>query len=190
MHKSKSGFTVIELLVALVIIAVLATILIGAYRGAQDRAKDTQTLNAVNQWTKVLQQYKVRNGTFPTVSSCLGKDYYYNIDESSATTGTGQCRQDNATTGILTNATFYSQISKYLTGNPTPAMTTSANSTTSWYRGAYYYIDGANSRIDFALTKSAGTCPATTSGLTLNTGANTTDGDLICTYILGQTAGY
>jgi len=38
MHKSRSGFTIVELLIVIVVIAILATISVVAYSGIRDRA--------------------------------------------------------------------------------------------------------------------------------------------------------
>jgi prepilin-type N-terminal cleavage/methylation domain-containing protein len=41
MLKTKSGFTIVELLIVIVVIGILAAITIVAYNGIQDRANDT-----------------------------------------------------------------------------------------------------------------------------------------------------
>jgi prepilin-type N-terminal cleavage/methylation domain-containing protein len=55
------GFTIVELLVVTVVIAVLASITVVTYNGVQDRAINTQTLLAVNQWEKILRTYQQLN---------------------------------------------------------------------------------------------------------------------------------
>lgn len=42
MRKSVSGFTIVELLIVIIVIAILATISVVAYNGVQQRAKFTQ----------------------------------------------------------------------------------------------------------------------------------------------------
>lgn len=192
MTKRLRGFTLAELAIVIVVIGILAAIVVVNYSGAQDRAKNAQTLNAVDQWLKALEMYRARNGAFPNISSCLGANYGYNIDGTGAS-GIGQCRQDNVTTGVVDNAAFDSLLSKYLSGNPTPAIiTTIVTNPTYWYRGAYYYVTGGNSRIDFTLTAAAGSCPAKIGGdIALSNGGYTgTNGNLLCAYIIGPTTGY
>lgn len=55
------GFTIIELLVVVVVVAVLASITVVAYNGVQDRAINSQTLTAVSQWEKILRTYQQLN---------------------------------------------------------------------------------------------------------------------------------
>jgi general secretion pathway protein G len=190
MHKAAKGFTVIEMIVVIVIIAILASITYVAYNGAQDRAKNAQTVSAAEQWIKALQISKVRNGTFPSVVSCLGANYNYNYDNAGSS-GIGQCRQDNSSYGVTTNSTFYAALDPYITGNPTPAMISAVNTSTAWYRGLYYYIGAGNvGRVDFTLTSSASSCPDQVGGVANFTAGHTTDGDWLCTYAIGSTLSY
>lgn len=190
MQKRRKGFTIVEIIVVVVIISILASIAIATYRGVQDRAKNSQTVNAAEQWLKALQIYQARNGGLPTVNSCLGANYNYNADNT-GTSGVGQCRQDNSTVGVTTNSTFMTAIQPFITGNPTPAMTTAVNNTTYWYRGLYYYIGGGNmARIDFVLTPASGGCPDRLADIPNNTAGTTSDGNYVCTYVIGNTGDY
>lgn len=73
--KHKHGFTVIELLAVIVIIAILASVTVVAYQGAQNRAKNAAVTSAANQWEKILKLYKTKTGKYPSYGpSCLGSD--------------------------------------------------------------------------------------------------------------------
>jgi len=55
------GFTIVELLIVVVVIAILAAITIVAYNGIQNRAKASATQSAVSQAVKKIGLYKVDN---------------------------------------------------------------------------------------------------------------------------------
>ncbi|HEY1085714.1 MAG TPA: type II secretion system protein [Candidatus Saccharimonadales bacterium] len=83
----RSGFTVVELLMVIVVIAILAAVTIVTYSGVQQRARNAQTAGAVNQYLKIFKLYASNNnGTYPTSANlsgaqyaCLGEDYTSNV---------------------------------------------------------------------------------------------------------------
>ena len=151
------GFTIVELLIVIVVIAILAAISIVAYNGMQTRARNNQTITAVNAWAKAVKLYTADKGTVPPWSACLGAPYGYGPNGSDASGF--QCRQDNATVGINTVSAFNTAIAEYV-GNstPTPYMKSFVNSATNWYRGAYLY-NTSPQRIDFVLEGNVSPCP-------------------------------
>jgi prepilin-type N-terminal cleavage/methylation domain-containing protein len=70
--KTKSGFTIVELLIVIVVIAILATISIVAYNGIQSRARDSARLNNAKDITGSLERYYVFNGNYPNPTSLNG----------------------------------------------------------------------------------------------------------------------
>lgn len=68
MHKRRlPGFTIVELLIVVVIIAILASITIVAYNGIQARAKDSSQKAAVASVKKALEMYMADNGAYPDI---------------------------------------------------------------------------------------------------------------------------
>jgi prepilin-type N-terminal cleavage/methylation domain-containing protein len=65
--QKQKGFTIVELLIVIVVIAILAAITIVAYNGIQNRAKDGARDNAVSTIRKVLEQYKIDEGQYPNI---------------------------------------------------------------------------------------------------------------------------
>jgi len=65
-HKQE-GFTIVELLVVIVVIAILASISVVSYNGIQNRAKDSARDSAAGTIRKVLEFYKGENGSYPNV---------------------------------------------------------------------------------------------------------------------------
>ena len=73
---SDPGFTVIELLTVIVIIALLAVTTAVTYRGVQDRAKDAVRVQDAATISKALQSYNARNGNYPNEQSASWEDSY------------------------------------------------------------------------------------------------------------------
>lgn len=65
MNKQRSGFTLVELLIVIVVIAILASISIVAYQGIQSRARDTQRLQDVKTIAKAMEMYYADKGVYP-----------------------------------------------------------------------------------------------------------------------------
>lgn len=60
--KQRQGFTIVELLIVVVVIAILAAITIVAYNGISNRAKSSATLSSVEQAGKKVATYAIANG--------------------------------------------------------------------------------------------------------------------------------
>jgi len=63
--SGKHGFTIVELLIVIVVIAILAAITIVAYNGIQQRARNSQRLEDIQTIAKALEMYYIDNGQFP-----------------------------------------------------------------------------------------------------------------------------
>jgi prepilin-type N-terminal cleavage/methylation domain-containing protein len=93
----QSGFTIVELLIVIVVIAILAAITIVAYNGIQTRARNSQIISGVNAYRKAIELYAVDAGAYPSVTGCLGADYPSNA----CWTGINGNRSVNATLDSL-----------------------------------------------------------------------------------------
>lgn len=65
MWAKQKGFTIVELLIVIVIIAILATITIVAYNGIQARAQESAVRSDLTNASKKLQLFYVDNNRFP-----------------------------------------------------------------------------------------------------------------------------
>lgn len=108
-NSSTAGFTIVELLIVIVVIAILATISIVAYRGIQERARASEATSGLAQAKKKLELYKVDNSTYPTSGNLASAgvtdtdvSYQYTSDGSAycltATVGTTSYKATNTTT--------------------------------------------------------------------------------------------
>lgn len=69
--RSQHGFTIVELLIVIVIIAVLAAITIVAYNGLTNRAKDSAGQTAASTVIKKAAAYNAEVGNYPATTSLL-----------------------------------------------------------------------------------------------------------------------
>lgn len=71
--KRSKGFTIVELLIVIVVIAILAAITIVAYNGLQLRANITTINSDLTQINKTIKAYHAVNGTYPIHSSWVSQ---------------------------------------------------------------------------------------------------------------------
>lgn len=65
------GFTIVELLIVIVVIAILAAITIVAYNGISNRAKSTSAQATASSIAKKLEAYNAEVGNYPATYSLL-----------------------------------------------------------------------------------------------------------------------
>jgi prepilin-type N-terminal cleavage/methylation domain-containing protein len=64
--KNKKGFTIVELLIVIVVIGILATFVIIAYGGIQEKTRNVKRANDINAIQAALEGYHQANGYYPT----------------------------------------------------------------------------------------------------------------------------
>lgn len=69
--KKTRGFTIVELLIVIVVIAILAAITIVAYNGIQNRAKTTSAQSAAVNAEKKAEAYNAETNAYPLLSTDL-----------------------------------------------------------------------------------------------------------------------
>ena len=91
--KRPAGFTIVELLIVIVVIAILAAISVVAYTGIQQRARDTQRVQDIQNIAKALKLHYAATGSYPS-------GHIHTADPNFAT------------------SSFYSAISPYMANTP------------------------------------------------------------------------
>lgn len=87
-HQSTTGFTIVELLIVIVVIAILAAISIVAYTGVQNKARASAVSSALSQASKKLATFTVDSTSYPTdlasvgITDGSGIDYQYSYNNS------------------------------------------------------------------------------------------------------------
>lgn len=78
----QKGFTIVELLVVVVVIAILASVTVLAYNGIIERTKNTNFLATMDEYEKAVRMYDAQYGTYPSSEVdgaiylvCLGDTY-------------------------------------------------------------------------------------------------------------------
>ena len=144
----KSGFTIVELLIVIIVIAILATLVITAYNGVQTKAKNTKTVSAVGAWAKALRLYQVDNDDFPSIDTCLG---------NSDTYPSGECEPGQSVSGSLSALEPYFGSGDF----PEPDVTkvTNPSDPDDYRSGISYWSDGDTAYIWYVIL-GADSCPS------------------------------
>lgn len=122
--KNRSGFTIVELLIVIVVIGILAAIVIVAYTGIQGRARDTQRVDDLKTIAKALEVYKINNGAYPNpVSTPNASSWEVSTNGSNVATnflsalvspnGVSKIPVDPTNTGTALNPSFNNPTFEY-----------------------------------------------------------------------------
>ena len=68
------GFTIVELMIVIVVIAILAAISIVAYTGVQGRAYDTTVQSDLRGFANQLEMFRAATGNYPVRGDFFGGD--------------------------------------------------------------------------------------------------------------------
>jgi prepilin-type N-terminal cleavage/methylation domain-containing protein len=112
MNKSRSGFTIVELLIVIVVIGILAALVLNTFSGVQTRARNTAAIQEGAAWSKLLKAYQATYGNLPIVAGayyCLGSGFPVGAG------GVSRCRDyTSESSGVLEseNSVLMTELSK------------------------------------------------------------------------------
>lgn len=115
----KKGFTIVELLIVIVIIAVLAAITIVAYNGVQNRANDTVIQSDLDSLNKKIRLVEVDLGKIPPAGSRVGSATSFPLVKFSPTKSAYSTNGQNLSycEGTLAGVPVYAITAKSKSGN-------------------------------------------------------------------------
>lgn len=79
-RRRQAGFTLVELLIVIVVVAILATISVVVYNGVQVRARDAKRSSDVQSILRALESYKAINGRYPRATPLTTNDFEKSTD--------------------------------------------------------------------------------------------------------------
>lgn len=181
--SNRKGFTIVELLIVIVIIAILAAITIVAYNGIQERAEASKTIAQASAYIKGLKLYEASIDNRITTNTCIAPRASV-TDNAGTLTCPGA---NNWTTNAPYDEPFMDQLNEYA-GVRNPQLSKYNNSSSPaglmWFHNNYfganrsvlYYTVGPNSNCGLpnvlsgpnnALTNSGAAYSARTSSVTI-----------------------
>jgi prepilin-type N-terminal cleavage/methylation domain-containing protein len=100
--KNSKGFTIVELLIVIVVIAILAALVLNSFRGVQERARDTKRRTDVNAQASQLEVYYTDNGGYPLFTGQINTDSWITSNLKGA--DLNAWRAPNQTTNSMVNS--------------------------------------------------------------------------------------
>lgn len=67
--RRQYGFTIVELLIVITVIAILAAITIVAYNGVQERAQNARKISDIKGVQRLIEAYQAENGSYPQTTN-------------------------------------------------------------------------------------------------------------------------
>ena len=80
--NTNQGFTIVELLIVIVVVAILAAISIAAYTNINNRAYDSAIQSDLNQMSKTVKLFNAEHGRYPTYTEFFSGSLGYKVSKA------------------------------------------------------------------------------------------------------------
>lgn len=119
--RRTTGFTIVELLIVIVVIAILAAVTVTAFNGVSNRAQASKAGSAVASFQKLLEMHKAQHGGYPDPGTgapnmaCVGQ-----VSDYPAADGfdAGECDNEANTTNLAVSTQLNNALSPYTSSMP------------------------------------------------------------------------
>ncbi|NCU38292.1 type II secretion system protein [Candidatus Saccharibacteria bacterium] len=132
--NTAKGFTIVELLIVIVVIAILAAITMVSYTGIQARATINQQTTALRQYANAYNQYTIQNGQYAYENNLPNDDYGCVYPATSCYSGWSSTLTATLSTNMQSygvNDLKFNNLVLFNYGSPVIG---------SSYTGQYYYV--------------------------------------------------
>ena len=156
------GFTIVELLIVSVVIAILASISVVAYTGIQRRANTAAIISTVRNYATIFEQYAAIHGKLPDSSwNCIGGDEGLPAEDGYEA---GYCFKPTSGYGDNpSSSSVQAAIAAITDSPPSPTIPEIEYAPGVWYRGIIFdsnaITGGGNGVIEFFIPGAGAKCP-------------------------------
>lgn len=140
MKRNIQGFTLIELIITISIIAIIATGTILAYSNITTRARNTATIESVSSYIKLLQNYRTKHGVYPLQQ--YTNDRFESPDFDSDIDLDQQTGEKYTATLILNRPSVIEQLKNSAMPGQIKQLSSNTNSHGVWSAGQFAYRPG------------------------------------------------
>jgi prepilin-type N-terminal cleavage/methylation domain-containing protein len=150
--RKQDGFTIVELLIVVVVIAILAAITVMAYNGITQRSYAAKASSAVDAYEKLIRLHKAESGSYPTYTD-IGLGEYACLTPAGTMPAQSPFAVNVCSTdyGDMISPELNTKLLKYASSLPNGLLPVVQTDTSSYVRGVSYYSDGTSAQILYSL---------------------------------------
>ena len=148
MHIRARGFTIVELLIVIVVIAILAAVTIVLYNDIRTKAENEKTTEGVSKYVTALHSYVALNGNYPVEVNypCLGP-MVGGVTCARTSGSSSTCTASGGDGGAATQNSFDTNIKQIFSFSLPQVSSQQLSCGGNTYAGAYYRPSTGNTAV-------------------------------------------